>query len=194
MNAPLPCENTLSTTLYSLIFRIYLHCILGPGQKTSIPFDSNKWIFNIFPLSIGTSWKAAKWSCYLEENWEWFDCLCSAFSSSGKRDHGKPWFGFFRIGAWGWAAIQKLSLSYWGNIESSYEGKGSSSTYDSMQIWKFQIQCKSFINVHIECKHALPEQMILYKHAILLHKVYDVELPAVEWTALNFQQLFNSRQ
>ena len=28
---------------------------------------------------------------------------------------------------------------------------------------------QSFIDIHIECKRALPEQMILNKHAILLH-------------------------
>ena len=53
---------------------------------------------------------------------------------------------------------------------------------------------QSFVNIHLECKLALPEQMIIYKHSILLHKLYNTELPEVEWTALNFQQLLTSRQ
>ena len=36
--------------------------------------------------------------------------------------------------------------------------------------------------------------MIVYEHFILLHKLYNTQLPEVEWTALNFQQLVTSRQ
>ena len=53
---------------------------------------------------------------------------------------------------------------------------------------------QSFVNLHIECKRALPDQMILYKHAILLHKMYNNQLPETEWIALNFQQILTSRQ
>ena len=30
---------------------------------------------------------------------------------------------------------------------------------------------QSFINIHTECKRALPEQMMIYKHSIMLHKL-----------------------
>ena len=53
---------------------------------------------------------------------------------------------------------------------------------------------QSFINIHTECKRALPEQMMTYKHSILLHKLYNTQLPETEWIALNFQQLLTSRQ
>ena len=59
---------------------------------------------------------------------------------------------------------------------------------------KIPNRMQSFINIHIECKRALPEQMILYKHSILLHKLYNNKLPEVEWTALNFQQSLTTRQ
>ena len=36
---------------------------------------------------------------------------------------------------------------------------------------------QSFINVHIECKRAQPEQIMLYKHAILIHKLYNEKFP-----------------
>ena len=52
---------------------------------------------------------------------------------------------------------------------------------------------QSFINLHIECKRALPEQMILYKHAIMLHKMYNSELPEMEWIVVNFQQLLTTK-
>ena len=53
---------------------------------------------------------------------------------------------------------------------------------------------QSLVNIHIECKHVLPEQMIIYNHAAMLHKLYNTELPEVEWIALNFQQLLTLRQ
>ena len=46
----------------------------------------------------------------------------------------------------------------------------------------------------MECKHALPEQMILFRHAILLYKLYNIAIPEMESTAINFQQLLTSRQ
>ena len=36
--------------------------------------------------------------------------------------------------------------------------------------------------------------MILYKHAILLNKLYNIQLPETEWIALNFQQILTTRQ
>ena len=53
---------------------------------------------------------------------------------------------------------------------------------------------QSFVNIHLECKRVLPEQMMFYKHSILLHKLYNYQFPQVEWIALNFQQLSTSRQ
>ena len=34
----------------------------------------------------------------------------------------------------------------------------------------------------------------MYKHAILLHKLYNNELPEAEWISLNFQQILTTRQ
>ena len=48
---------------------------------------------------------------------------------------------------------------------------------------------QSFINVHIECKRALPGANDLVQYGMLLHKMDKLKLPKVEWTALNFQQL-----
>ena len=59
---------------------------------------------------------------------------------------------------------------------------------------KMPDRMQSFINIHTECKRALPEQMINYKHAILLHKLYNDESPEIEWIALNYQQILTSRQ
>ena len=56
------------------------------------------------------------------------------------------------------------------------------------------IRMQSFINIHIECKRAPLEQIILNKHAILLRKLCNTELPKIEWIALNFQQLLTLRQ
>ena len=53
---------------------------------------------------------------------------------------------------------------------------------------------QSFISIHIECKRALPDQMMMYKHSIMLHKLYNTQLPETEWIALNFQQILTTRQ
>ena len=53
---------------------------------------------------------------------------------------------------------------------------------------------QSFIDVHKCCKRALPEQMVLHKHAIMLHKLYNENLPESDWLALNFQQTTTQRR
>ena len=34
----------------------------------------------------------------------------------------------------------------------------------------------------------------MYKHALMLHKLYNTQLPETEWIALNFQQILTTRQ
>ena len=53
---------------------------------------------------------------------------------------------------------------------------------------------QSFIDVHKHGKRALPGQMVSYKHAILLHKLYNEKMPESDWIALNFQQTTTQRQ
>ena len=51
----------------------------------------------------------------------------------------------------------------------------------------------SYEKLHYVNQRATPEQMIVYKHAILLHKVYNSESMSIEWTDLFFNQQFNAR-
>ena len=51
---------------------------------------------------------------------------------------------------------------------------------------------ESFIDVHKSCKRATPNQMITYKHAILLHKLYNPNQPQADWVDLNAHQIFTS--
>ena len=53
---------------------------------------------------------------------------------------------------------------------------------------------ESFIEVHKSCKRATPNQIITYKHAILLHTLYNKRLPQADWLDLNFNQIITSRQ
>ena len=53
---------------------------------------------------------------------------------------------------------------------------------------------ESFVNIHKNCKRALPSQIIEYKHAILLHKLYNEQMPVSDWVELNFNQVLTSRQ
>ena len=39
---------------------------------------------------------------------------------------------------------------------------------------------ESFINVHKSCERAHPEQLLMYKHAIMLHKIYSNNFPETD--------------
>ena len=58
---------------------------------------------------------------------------------------------------------------------------------------KYVNPLQSFINIHKECNRSTPEKMSLYKHALLLHKLYNSQLPEMDWIALNFQQTHSTR-
>ena len=53
---------------------------------------------------------------------------------------------------------------------------------------------ESFINTHTSYKRAPPSELIVYKHLILLHKIYNEKLPVTDWVELNFNQILTSRQ
>ena len=53
---------------------------------------------------------------------------------------------------------------------------------------------ESFIDIHKSCDRATPNQMMNYKHAILLHKLYNNNQPSADWVDLNIQQILTSRQ
>ena len=52
----------------------------------------------------------------------------------------------------------------------------------------------SFIDLHKLNKRATPNQLLNYKHALLLYNVYNENQPSAEWLALNFNQIITSRQ
>ena len=51
----------------------------------------------------------------------------------------------------------------------------------------------SFDQIHAINKHATPNQITLYKHSLLLYKIWNEPLYSKEWLALDFQQNFNER-
>ena len=53
---------------------------------------------------------------------------------------------------------------------------------------------ESFINIHKSCNRAQPEQLITYKHALLLHKLYNNQQPQADWIDINVYQIFNPRR
>ena len=53
----------------------------------------------------------------------------------------------------------------------------------------------SFIKIHEMFNRATPDNYLLYKHAILLHKLYNTDHMTSEWVFfLNFNQILTSRQ
>ena len=53
---------------------------------------------------------------------------------------------------------------------------------------------ESYINIHKSCKRALPSQLLKYKHAILVHNLYNNKQPEVDSIELNFNQILTSHQ
>ena len=51
----------------------------------------------------------------------------------------------------------------------------------------------SYERLHLIANRATPEQICQYKHALLLHKIYNDNEQGADWLALNFNQNFNSR-
>ena len=51
----------------------------------------------------------------------------------------------------------------------------------------------SFKQIHTINKRATPSQILLYKHSLLLFKIWNTDTYSQEWMTLNFQQNFNSR-
>ena len=59
---------------------------------------------------------------------------------------------------------------------------------------KTDINMMSFANIHLFCNRATPDQMMSYKLALSLFRLYNKEWNVVEFTILNFNQIFTSRQ
>ena len=51
----------------------------------------------------------------------------------------------------------------------------------------------SFRDLHFINNRALPSQILLYKHAITLHRLISNEIPTFEWLALHFNLILTSR-
>ena len=51
----------------------------------------------------------------------------------------------------------------------------------------------SFLTLHKLLKRATPHQFIFYKHALLLHKIYNDTTGSPEWLDLFMNQTFNNR-
>ena len=74
------------------------------------------------------------------------------------------------------------------NLQSSASARGlkiSQRHPDPMQ---------SFESVHQSCKRATPNQILQYKHSIILHKLYNSQIPTMDWIELNFHQTLTSSE
>ena len=52
----------------------------------------------------------------------------------------------------------------------------------------------SFNKIHEINKRATPHNLMIYKHSLLLHKLYNQGQPSTEWVNLHFQHQFSMRQ
>ena len=51
----------------------------------------------------------------------------------------------------------------------------------------------SYEQIHAMNDRASPKQMMVYKHSLLLFKIWNERIYSRDWLALNFQQNFNER-
>ena len=70
----------------------------------------------------------------------------------------------------------------------------SSSAMAIKMCLKFCTNDISFVRLHEMNNRALPEQFLLYRHALLLFKLINSPDHTCEWIHLNFNQIFTSRQ
>ena len=59
---------------------------------------------------------------------------------------------------------------------------------------KFSTLDVSFVRLHEMCNRSLPENFLLYRHALLLYKLMNSSSHTCEWVHLNFNQILTSRQ
>ena len=59
---------------------------------------------------------------------------------------------------------------------------------------RFNDRFESFEALHDRAHRATPARYSLYKHAQMLHKLYNAREPDIEWINLNFQHQFSMRQ
>ena len=52
----------------------------------------------------------------------------------------------------------------------------------------------SFENIHMLCNRATPNQIMKYKLALCLYKLYNIDFNSLEFVLLNFNQVITSRQ
>jgi hypothetical protein len=52
----------------------------------------------------------------------------------------------------------------------------------------------SYETLHKINNRALPDQMMLYKHALMLFKLYQFRTPTIEWIELQHSQMLTTRQ
>jgi hypothetical protein len=59
---------------------------------------------------------------------------------------------------------------------------------------KFYDPSVSYVDLHILHKRALPSKFCLYRHCLVLHKVFNNSIPKIDWIDLNFQMINTSRK
>ena len=51
---------------------------------------------------------------------------------------------------------------------------------------------ESIKDIHFNMKRATPENLLAFKHSVLLHKLYNDQSPNLDWVDLNFKQTFTT--
>ena len=53
---------------------------------------------------------------------------------------------------------------------------------------------ESSVNIHKNVNRATPEKVLIFKHAVILHKLFNTKTSSLEWADLHFKQTFGQRQ
>ena len=79
-------------------------------------------------------------------------------------------------------------------LKPSLKQKLLSTSAKALKVCKNFDSMTSFNYIHTSCKRASPEQMMKYKMALCLFKLYNQEYNSIEFLLLNFNQVLTTRQ
>ena len=81
------------------------------------------------------------------------------------------------------------------SLKTSLKQKLLSASAQALRVCcKTDVTMMSFMNIHSFCNRATPDQMMRYRLALSLYRLYNFEFNSVEFAILNFNQVFTSRQ
>ena len=138
-----------------------------------------------------------------DSNLNWSDQVAHAISKSNKALHCIKLIKFYFSNS---EILQLLTSNYYSvllynseiwnipNLKTDLKRRLLSASASALKVCTPTYHDRmSYIDLHKTNNRATPTEFSNYKHALLLHKLVQTEIPNLDWIDLNFQQTFNRR-